>query len=238
MLGRLKIGGNPWLIGFWIHNNGPSASRSHIGTCSWASSGSCRCVPDLLGLAAGGSFAHGPMDQYSDLDLKVVVHPRQATAVMGTRHQIAESLGELLVAYTAEHIGLPQMLVCLYANGPIHVALNFVTPEELASEPEQSVILWDGDGTLEEALAGRQAASSGIDWQWIEDRFWVWTHCALTKVGRGELFSALEYLSFIREKVLGPIVPRDLRRPAVQRPAGGASGRRVRVSAAGDGGSL
>jgi hypothetical protein len=162
--------------------------------------------PDLLGLAAGGSFAHGSMDQYSDLDLKVVVHPRQATAVMGTRRQIAESLGKLLVAYTAEHIGLPQMLVCLYTSGPIHVALNFVTPEVLASEPEQSVILWDRDGTLEEALSGRQTTSSGIDWQWMEDRFWVWTHCALTKVGRGELFSALEYLSLIREKVLGPIV--------------------------------
>ena len=162
--------------------------------------------PDLLGLAAGGSFAHGPMDQYSDLDLKVVVHPRQAIAVMGTRRQIAESLGELLVAYTAEHIGLPQMLVCLYANGPIHAALNFVTPEEFATEPERPVILWDRDGTLEEALAGRQTAISGIDWQWMEDRFWVWTHCALTKVGRGELFSALEYLSLIREKVLGPIV--------------------------------
>jgi hypothetical protein len=146
------------------------------------------------------------MDQYSDLDLKVVVHPRQATAVMGTRRQIAESLGELLVAYTAEHIGLPQMLVCLYANGPIHVALNFVTLEELAPGPEQPVILWDRDGTLEEALAGRQTAFSGIDWQWMEDRFWVWTHYVLTKVGRGELFSALEYVSFIREKVLGPMV--------------------------------
>jgi hypothetical protein len=146
------------------------------------------------------------MDQYSDLDLNVVVRPIRAAAVMGTRRQIAESLGELLVAYTAEHIGLPQMLVCLYANGPIHVAMNFVTPEELAPGPEQPVILWDRDGTLEEALSGHQTASSGIDWQWIEDRFWVWTHCALTKVGRGELFSALEYLSFIREKVLGPIV--------------------------------
>jgi hypothetical protein len=163
-------------------------------------------IRDLLGLAAGGSFVHGPMDQYSDLDLNVVVHPRRATAVMETRRQIAESLGELLVAYTAEHIGLPQMLVCLYANGPIHVAMNFVTPEEFALGPERPVILWDRDGTLEEALCGHQTTSSGIDWQWIEDRFWVWTHCALTKVGRGELFSALEYLSFIREKVLGPIV--------------------------------
>ena len=107
---------------------------------------------DLLGLAAGGSFAHGPMDQYSDLDLNVVIHPRQTTAVMGTRRQIAESLGEVLVAYTAEHIGLPQMLVCLYANGPIHVAMNFMAPEELASGPERPVILWDRDGTLEEAL--------------------------------------------------------------------------------------
>ncbi len=40
--------------------------------------------PELRGLAAGGSFAQGLMDQYSDLDLKVVVDPQQAAAVMGT----------------------------------------------------------------------------------------------------------------------------------------------------------
>ena len=163
-------------------------------------------IPDLLGLAVGGSFVHGPMDQYSDLDLAVVMHRKRVTAVMGTRRHIAESLGELLVAYTAEHIGLPQMLVCLYGNGPIHVAMNFMTPEELAAGPERPVILWDRDGTLEKLLSGRQPPSPGIDWQWIEDRFWVWTHYALTKLGRGELFASLEYVSVIREKVLGPIM--------------------------------
>ena len=41
--------------------------------------------------------------------------------------------------------------------------------------------------------------------QWIEDRFWVWIHYATAKLGRGELFEVIDFLSFIRTQVLGPL---------------------------------
>lgn len=54
--------------------------------------------------------------------------------------------------------------------------------------------------------------------QWIEDRFWVWVHYIAMKIGRGELFEAIETLSFLRVTVLGPLtlikngyLPRDMR---------------------------
>lgn len=43
------------------------------------------------------------------------------------------------------------------------------------------------------------------DPQWIEDRFWIWTHYAATKIARGEYFETLEFISFIRQVVLSPL---------------------------------
>ena len=145
------------------------------------------------------------MDYYSDLDLVIVVDPKEWHTVEKTRIGIAESIGLLIIAFTGEHIGLPHMLICLYGTIPLHVDLKFVVPEQFTSRSEDPVILWDRNGTLHTILAASRASSSTIDWQWIEDRFWVWIHYMTSRVGRGELFAAIDFLSFIRERVLGPI---------------------------------
>lgn len=161
--------------------------------------------PDLLGLAIGGSFISGQMDYYSDLDLIIVVDPKEWSTVEKIRKGIAESIGPLIIAFTGEHIGLPQMLICLYGRIPLHVDLKFSVPEQLLSRSEDPVILWDRNGALHTIFAASKASSPTIDWQWIEDRFWVWVHYMTSRVGQGELFAAIDFLSFIREKVLGPI---------------------------------
>ena len=160
----------------------------------------------LAGLAVGGSFSTDTMDEYSDLDLKVIVDPGREAAVAAARMEIARALGELLVAFPAGHIGIPKMLICLYGSMPLHVDIDFVVSDELWSSAPRPVVLWDRDGIVRHPSAEGGEAGPSLDRPWIEDRFWVWIHCALTKVGRGELFAALEYLSFIREKVLGPMV--------------------------------
>lgn len=53
----------------------------------------------------------------------------------------------------------------------------------------------------------------------MEDRFWVWVHYSAAKLGRGELFEVVNFLSFLRKTVLGPLMlmknnmlPRGVRR--------------------------
>ncbi len=160
---------------------------------------------DLLGLAIGGSFVSGEMDEYSDLGLKVIADAKEWQAVNEARKQIAASVGPLLATFTAEHIGVPQMLICLYGELPIHVDLHFMVPEQFASRPEDPVILWDRNGMLHAVLSHSKPYSTSVDWQWIEDRFWTWIHYVATRVARGELFETIRFLSLIGEKVLGPI---------------------------------
>jgi predicted nucleotidyltransferase len=161
----------------------------------------------IVGVAAGGSYATGDMDEYSDLDLVVAVEPSAYQQVLADRQRIAGTLGKLLAAVTGEHVGEPRLLICLYGGGQglLHVDLKFVSLADAATRVEDPAVLWERDGQLSAALRNGVARYPTPDLQWIEDRFWVWVHYGAAKVGRGELFETLDMLALLRSKVLGPL---------------------------------
>jgi hypothetical protein len=165
--------------------------------------------PQIVGVAAGGSYASNSMDAFSDLDLVIAVEPDAYGAIIGERHAVAQRLGPLLAAFTGEHVGEPRLLICLYgpyARGALlHVDLKFVSAEDIARRVEDPVVLWERDGRVSAALALDVARYPQPDLQWIEDRFWIWVHYAASKVGRGELFEALDFLAALRAQALGPL---------------------------------
>jgi hypothetical protein len=165
----------------------------------------CRTTPSLVGLAAGGSFADGGLDEYSDLDLVVLVDPAAWPLDLSERHALARALGPLLAGFTGEHVGEPRLLICLYGPPVFHVDLKFIRPEDLFSRVEDPVVLWERDGSVSVALAQGKAVFPVPDRQWLEDRFWVWIHYGAAKLARGELFEALDMLAFLRARVLGPL---------------------------------
>ena len=159
----------------------------------------------LVGIAAGGSFITNSMDEFSDLDLVIAVERGHHAEVMAERMQIAASLGKLLAAFIGEHVGEPRVLICLYEDPLLHVDLKFVSLEDVATRVEDPVVLWERDERLSSALAHGRAEYPARSPQWIEDRFWIWVHYAATRIARGELFEAIDFLSFLRGTVLGPL---------------------------------
>ena len=145
------------------------------------------------------------MDEFSDLDLVIAVEPDDYPRVMEDRRTIAASLGQLLAAFTGEHVGEPRLLVCLFDDPLLHVDLKFVRLDDVAMRVEEPAVLWERDLRLTKALEHGTPKFPSPDPQWIEDRFWIWVHYVLTKIGRGELFEAIESLSFLRQNVLGPL---------------------------------
>jgi hypothetical protein len=175
--------------------------------------------PRIVGVAAGGSWISGEMDEFSDLDLVVVVSPPAYAEVEASRLAIASSLGSLLAGFTGEHVGEPRLIICLYEGPLLHVDLKFVSLDHLAHRVEDPVILWERDAALTRAMATRPAVFPMPDPQWIEDRFWTWVHYCAAKLGRGELFEVVNSLGFLQTQVLGPLaavagghLPRGMRR--------------------------
>ncbi|RCX23690.1 nucleotidyltransferase-like protein [Fontibacillus phaseoli] len=160
----------------------------------------------LTGLLAGGSMVYGAMDEYSDLDLIIVYRNEFRSEIMEQRLQIAEELGNLLSAFTGEHVGEPRLVICLYGPVPIHVDLKFIQPQELESRIENPKILWERGSDITTILNKTTTIFPYPDPQWMEDRFWVWVHYGATKLGRGELFEVIDLLTFIRSTVLGPLI--------------------------------
>ncbi len=162
-------------------------------------------------LLAGGSMVHGGFDEQSDLDLLVVAHADAHAALLADSRVFAAQFGELLTAFTGQHVGEPRLLICLYGPPLLHVDLKFITPDDLDELFERPVVVWARHG---EAITNRVARAKvqpaqTRDAQWYEERIWLWLHYAATKLLRGELFEAVSSLDFIRLMVLGPMLQRN-----------------------------
>lgn len=160
----------------------------------------------IVGVAVGGSWLEQSLDQYSDLDLIVVLAPEHAPRLMAVRPAVAASLGSLLECFTGEHVGEPRLLICLYDEPLLHVDLKFVALHDLAHRVEDPLVLWQIDSKVSDVLSATVAHFPSPNLQWIEDRFWIWVHYAATKLGRGELLEVISFLDFLRTTVLGPLL--------------------------------
>lgn len=174
--------------------------------------------PGVVGLAAGGSWITGETDEYSDLDL-VLVTETKISDDKNKMIKFASAAGDLLGAFTGEHVGELRVLICLYDNPLLHVDIKFVTVEEFKERVENPVVLWEKDGILSGITGRTRAEWPKPDFQWLEDRFWTWIHYASLKVGRGEYFEALDFISYLRVSVISPLMqirngqlPRGLRK--------------------------
>jgi hypothetical protein len=173
----------------------------------------------FIGILAGGSLIDNKMDQFSDLDLILVYDSNFRNDVLKNRRQLANEFGPLLSGFTGEHVGEPRLLICLYNNPLLHVDLKFVTLEEARNGVEKPIIVWQRNSSLSQLVSKTNYSYPCLDIQWMEDRFWVWVHYSAAKLGRGELFEVVNFLSFLRETVIGPLVlmknnllPRGVRR--------------------------
>jgi predicted nucleotidyltransferase len=176
----------------------------------------------VIGLAVGGSWLSNEIDEFSDLDLILVTKEKVSTD-KSKMLQYASFLGDMISAFTGEHVGEPRVLICLYDNPLLHVDIKFLTLDEFASRVENPTLLIDRDLQLQKILDQTEAKFPYPDYQWIEDRFWTWIHYALLKIGRGEYLEALDFFGFLRMVVFGPLLhiknnnlPRGVRKVETQ----------------------
>ncbi|GLB52521.1 oxalate:formate antiporter [Neptunitalea chrysea] len=160
---------------------------------------------EVLGVAAGGSWITGELDEFSDVDL-VIVTKNKNTQNPENMKAIANSIPNYISGFTGEHVGEPRLLICLYRNPILHVDFKFVTLEEFGDRIETPVLLHDPEGMLQKRLDETTGVFPYPDYQWIEDRFWIWVHYTLLKIGRGELMEAFDFFGFLRMVVIGSMI--------------------------------
>src|ERR671914_1574095 len=80
---------------------------------------------DILGMTIKGSFALDIADEFSDLDLSFVISDDGFQDAMARRPQLAGAPGPPVAAFTAEHVGLPELLIVLY-DDLVHADFRYV----------------------------------------------------------------------------------------------------------------
>lgn len=176
----------------------------------------------VIGLAVAGSWLTNEIDEFSDLDL-ILITKQKISHDKSLMIAYAQKLGDFLSGFTGEHVGEPRVLICLYDNPLLHVDIKFLTLEEFAHRIENPIILLDTDKQLQQIIEQTTYQFPYPDYQWLEDRFWIWVHYALLKIGRGEYTEAFDFMGFIRMVVLGPLLhikngnlPRGVRKVETQ----------------------
>ena len=161
--------------------------------------------PRICGIAASGSFGSDSMDKYSDLDFVIAINPVDYESVMQERFKVLDKIGGKVAAFTGEHVGEPRLIVSIFGPEPVHVDFKFVSLPDATVRVDNNHVLWERDSLLTDVFSTAEPRYPQPNPQWIEDRFWIWTHYAATKIARGEYFETVEFLSFLRQNVLSPL---------------------------------
>jgi len=164
--------------------------------------------PDVVGMAVGGSFAAGFADKYSDVDLWIAVTDETLPVVRDRARAIADDCGDVVAAFTAEHIGDQDHLVVLY-DDLIHVDFQYVEISALGGKVHgrPAVVVWEREGAVSRQLPGKALESDvAEDLAWLEERVWTWLWYTQSKLLRGEIYEALSGIGSIREMVLFRLV--------------------------------
>ncbi|TGL45225.1 nucleotidyltransferase domain-containing protein [Leptospira perdikensis] len=158
----------------------------------------------FIAACLAGSGITDELDKYSDLDI-VLITENHVTFQPAEMKQFANQIGDLLVGFTGEHVGESRLLICLYNSPLLHVDLKFIQIQDFNHRVENPKILFDRNNQIPAIYTNTNAIWPSLNFQWIEDRFWVWIHYVATKLGRGEFFESIDFLAFLRGNVLGPM---------------------------------
>jgi hypothetical protein len=78
--------------------------------------------------------------------------------------------------------------------------------DDIDDKVENPIVLWERGDVISSQVNLKVSEFPQPDAAWIEKRFWTWIHYTATKIGRGEIFEAVDAIGFLRVNVLGPII--------------------------------
>jgi hypothetical protein len=166
----------------------------------------------VIGLLLGGSIVQGTMDEYSDIDLDVIVREEDFDAVFSECERTSEAIGHPLARFIADHLRFgADMYIVLY-EGPVKLDLDYRRKSDL--EPswrwKDRRVLKDTDGFLAEIVSkSRTLEPPSLPTERIlnlDEKFWTWCWYVFGKIMRGELWEALDGLHGVRTLAVLPLL--------------------------------
>jgi hypothetical protein len=161
----------------------------------------------ILGLAIGGSWMTGELDEFSDLDFYVVLDEKAVSMPFEEKRAIVQPLGKLLSFYKNGHDDNVAVSLFYYEPQLLHVDWKWISLSGFEKRVEDPEILFERENCLSEVIGRYPSLGYALpELQYQESRFWTWMHYVLSKLGRGEIIEAYDYLCEVRSYSIGPLV--------------------------------
>lgn len=168
----------------------------------------------VVGIFLSGSFASGQPDQFSDIDLNIVVKEGVSVEeVVSSHSSLRSEVSDVATTFPATHLNDPNQIIVFYKNGstPIHVDFQYIARDELKPHSKYSGMRVVMDKSEEKSLEKIRDDSAELGpekedplerLQYFESRFWGWCLYTLAKIERGELWEARDAVESVRSMVL------------------------------------
>ncbi len=166
--------------------------------------------PKVLGLYLSGSFSKGKPDNYSDIDINILVEEPEREQIIKNHSQLIHDVGKIAAVFPATHLGDPNQIIVFYEEEiPIHVDYQYRIPNDLKPKFESSgiTIIIDKNGTLnswQKECKNSEPYKPDVQTklQYYEDRFWAWCSYTDSKIKRGERWEARDAIEYVRSNVI------------------------------------
>jgi hypothetical protein len=160
-----------------------------------------------VAIAVSGSLSSGEVDDYSDLDLELVVGKNQIAEVTEWMVPLVSAHGRLLARFPATHLGLPDLWIFFleWQDTVVKVDVWVLTAADLARFVSGARVIVAGE--VRAANGGGETGESTAkqpDFADLQNKFcgWMWFTCI--KIARAELAEATESLEVMRSRALLP----------------------------------
>jgi len=142
-------------------------------------------IPRSVRVEVQGSIARGDADRYSDADLRFTGEPESVAHLREAFPGVLATLGTVLSAFPATHLGLDDLLVTFVEvdGRVVKIDADFSAGESSHSDEISSARLQDGDRKF-------------VGWMWY----------TFAKIGRGEYFESAAALDTMRGSALVPLL--------------------------------
>ena len=160
----------------------------------------------------GGTIATGKMDFYSDIDLKLVIYDKYFNDVFLEKEQIKNKIDNAIFSCTVDHLPFGKYMFIIIYNGPIKLEIDYKKYSEIipCQEMVNYIIIKDTDNFLSQMKQKSKALKidniNVNEINKINQKFWTWVFYVFGKIIRGELWTAFDYINFIRKMAIIPLI--------------------------------
>ncbi|MBC8374661.1 MAG: nucleotidyltransferase domain-containing protein [FCB group bacterium] len=159
-------------------------------------------VKGIYGILVSGSVATGNVDEYSDLDLLVVVSYEELQNVWQDRYDHESTVGKIFFRIDLVDVYPTSAVAFLEDGRKIHITYKAVTELTVEAEYTSAITLLNNDSRIDDWLLKCRQITISYDFARLAENdrsFWFWLLQGTAKVGRGEYWAAYDTLNTLRE---------------------------------------